>query len=232
MRANAPGAAHGIVLNLNPTYALSDAPKDLEAARHVDGTFNRWFLDPLFKGSYPEDTWQAYKEHVPEVRDGDIKLIRQPLDFLGVNYYSRMTFGRGEGAEAGVERTTMGWEVYPRGLTDLLVRLDRDYDLPPLYITENGAAYPDRLTDGRVHDSQRISYYERHLGAVREAIEQGVDVRGYYAWSLMDNFEWAKGYSKRFGLVYVDYETQARTVKDSGRWYRDFVMQGTAQAAT
>jgi len=117
----------------------------------------------------------------------------------------------------------MGWEVYPQGLTDLLVRLKGDYDLPPLYITENGAAYPDRPQDGRVHDPERVSFYARHLAALLEAMRQGVDVRGYYAWSLMDNFEWAKGYSKRFGLVYVDYETQARILKESGRWYREVV---------
>lgn len=233
MRANAPGAQHGIVLNLTPSDPASRAPEDHEAARRFDGFFNRWFLDPLFKGSYPQDMWDGYSQMGPDVREGDLRLISQSLDFLGVNYYRRAVIAHREGdwpdfqsVAFDAERTEMGWEVYPQGLTDLLVRLKRDYDLPPLYITENGAAYADRLENGSVLDHQRINFYERHFEALLKAMRQGVDVRGFYAWSLMDNFEWAKGYGKRFGLVYVDYETQERTLKDSGQWLRSLIQGG------
>jgi beta-glucosidase len=229
MRENAPEAEHGIVLNFTPGYAASDKEEDQRAAWLLDGSFNRWFADPVFKGTYPEDIWEAYGANVPEINEGDMETIRAPIDFLGVNYYTRAVFGQAPSNE----RTEMGWEVYPQGLKDLLLRLPRDYGSPVMYVTENGAAYPDRLEDSKVHDPKRISYYERHLEAVSEAIKEGADVRGYYAWSLMDNFEWAKGYTKRFGLVYVDYETQRRILKDSARWYRDFVArQRTASAGS
>lgn len=229
LRANAPGAEHGIVLNLTPSYPASEAPEDEAAAARFDGFFNRWFLDPLLKGSYPQDLWEGYGDAVPEIAAGDLESFAQPLDFLGVNYYSRAVVAHDEAwphfrnVPAGEAHTDMGWEVFPQGLTDLLVRLKRDYALPPLYITENGAAYPDRLEGGRVHDPERVRYYALHLTALQEAMRQGVDVRGYYAWSLMDNFEWAKGYSKRFGLFYVDYATQERVLKESGAWYREVV---------
>lgn len=230
MRANAPNAQHGIVLNLTPSDPVSPAPDDQEAAARFDGFFNRWFLDPLFKGSYPEDMWAGYGSQVPKVLEGDLELIAQPLDFLGVNYYQRAVVAHEAGdwpnfksVAFDAERTTMGWEVYPEGLTNLLVGLKDRYSLPPLYITENGAAYADQLENGHVHDRARLSFYERHFAALLEAIGQGVDVRGYYAWSLMDNFEWAKGYSQRFGLIYVDYQTQERTLKDSGKWFHEFI---------
>jgi beta-glucosidase len=233
MRANAPSAQHGIVLNLTPSYPASEAHEDEAAAARFDGFFNRWFLDPLLKGSYPKDMWEGYGNAVPVVQEGDLELFGQPLDFLGVNYYSRAVVAHAEGdwpnfgsVPAGEERTDMGWEVFPEGLTDLLVRLKQDYAPPPLYITENGAAYADSLENGHVRDTERVRYYARHLVALQEAIRQGVDVRGYYAWSLMDNFEWAKGYSKRFGLVYVDYATQERTLKESGRWYGEVARSG------
>lgn len=235
LRANAPGAEHGIVLNFTPSYPASEAPEDEAAAARFDGFFNRWFLDPLLKGSYPQDLWEGYGDAVPVMQEGDLELFKQPLDFLGVNYYSRAVVAHAEGdwpnfksVPAGEAHTDMGWEVFPQGLTDLLVRLKRDYPLPPLYITENGAAYPDQLQGGRVVDSERTRYYALHLTALQEALRQGVDVRGYYAWSLMDNFEWAKGYSKRFGLVYVDYATQERTLKESGRWYQGVIRSSGA----
>lgn len=231
MRANAPKAQHGIVLNLNPAYPASDTSEDRAAARRFDGFFNRWYLDPILRGEYPQDAWEGYGDAVPDVRDGDLAVMSRPIDFLGVNYYSRMVANDAPGAPwpaAGgasfeAERTDMGWEVYPEGLTDLLIRLKRDYDPPPIYVTENGAAYPDELDGGRVRDSERIRYFERHLAAIHAAMCEGVDVRGYFAWSFLDNFEWAFGYSKRFGLVYVDYETQTRIPKDSARWYAAFI---------
>ncbi len=230
MRENAPGAQHGVVLNFTPSYPASDDPQDQKAARLFDGFFNRWFLEPLVKGEYPEDMWEVYGADVPEVQTDDLERIGAPLDFLGVNYYSRAVVAhdpegdppRFRGVPAAGEQTDMGWEVYPEGLTDLLTRLSADYpSLPPLMVTENGAAYPDVLEDGKVQDDDRIRYLERHLEAVAEARERGADVRGYFAWSLLDNFEWAFGYSKRFGLVYTDYETLERIPKASAKWYAE-----------
>ncbi len=221
LRAVVPGAELGIVLNLNPAYPATDSAADRAAARQEDGRFNRWFVEPLLCGEYPADIWEGYGADVPDVQAGDLETIRQPLDFMGVNYYSRSYISADQSRKpAGASYTEMGWEVYPQGLTDLLVRLNTDYTLPPVFITENGAAYPDAPSGESVHDEQRVNYFASHLEAVRQATEQGVDVRGYFAWSLMDNFEWAHGYSKRFGLVYVDYGDQQRTLKDSAKWYR------------
>ena len=244
MRRNAPASEHGIVLNLNPAYPVRDRDEDRAAARRFDGFFNRWFLDPLLQGRYPADAWEGYGADVPEVRDGDLAEIAAPLDFMGVNYYSRAVVrddpngGLWPRTESVVPDaapiTDMGWEVYPQGLTDLLVRLHEHHpELPDLYITENGAAYPDRLEDGGVHDAERVRYLREHIAATAEAVRRGVRVRGYFAWSLMDNFEWARGYLKRFGLVHVDYDTQERVLKDSAKWYRERVAEhGGATART
>ncbi|AWN22787.1 beta-glucosidase [Deinococcus irradiatisoli] len=219
MRRLNPSATLGIVLNLGPAYPAT--PADEPAARIADGTFNRWFLDPIFRGEYPQDIWAHYGAYAPETEPGDLEIIRAPLDFLGVNYYTRSYVAKGGDKPSGAEYTDMGWEVYPDGLRDLLVRLESDYTLPPIYITENGAAYPDVLgQDEAVHDAERVAYFDGHLRAVLAASRAGVDVRGYFAWSLMDNFEWAFGYTKRFGLVYVDYATQQRVLKDSAKWYQ------------
>ena len=221
MRGIVPDTKLGIVLNLQPAYPASDRPEDVAAARFSDGSFNRWFLDPILRAEYPADMWEAYGENVPHVHEGDLTRIAQPIDFLGVNYYSRSVNGAaGSVKPAESSYTHMGWEVYPQGLTDLLVRLKDEYPVSSLYITENGAAYPDRLSGSEVHDPERVKYFQLHLAAVAEAVQQGVPVDGYFAWSLMDNFEWAHGYDKRFGLVYVDYATQQRTLKDSARWYQ------------
>jgi beta-glucosidase len=155
-------------------------------------------------------------------------LIAAPIDFLGVNYYTRSVASAGEPwdvRESGRAVTDMGWEIYPEGLTELLVRLSRDYAVPPLYITENGGSFDDKVVDGKVADPGRTDYLARHIGAVREAIRQGVNMAGYMVWSLLDNFEWAFGYEKRFGIVHVDYATQVRTLKDSALWYRDFLLR-------
>ncbi|WP_102126532.1 GH1 family beta-glucosidase [Deinococcus planocerae] len=225
VRRHAPGAGAGIVLNLGPQMSASDRPGDVAAARLADGRLNRWFLDPLLCGEYPRDVWEACGQDVPEVQEGDLPLIAAPLDFLGVNYYSRGVVGAsGGGVPDGAPVTDMGWEIYPQGLTELLTRLKADYpSLPPVVITENGAAFADERTGGQVHDPGRVAYLQTHLRAVLDAVNAGVDVRGYFAWSLMDNFEWAYGYEKRFGLVYVDYGTQERVLKDSARWYRQFL---------
>jgi beta-glucosidase len=155
-----------------------------------------------------------------------MRAIAVPLDYLGINYYSRSVVSAGEPFDvnsSGLPLTDMGWEIYPEGLTDLLLRLHQDYPVPPLYITENGGAFPDRLADGRVHDADRMRYLADHIAAVGEALRQGVPMAGYMVWSLMDNFEWASGYEKRFGIVHVDYQSLKRTLKDSAHWYQQFL---------
>lgn len=241
----------GITLNL--TNAIPNDPTDpvdLDAARRLDAIWNRAYMDPILRGSYPADFLEDVKEHRFEelIHDGDLEAIHQPIDFLGVNHYhddnvsghplpadhpkglrptEKKTSNWFVGSEfitgptRGLPQTAMGWEINPDGLRQLLVRLGEEYpNLPPLYITENGSAWDDVITeDGEVHDAQRVDFLERHLEAVAEAMTEGADVRGYFAWSLMDNFEWAWGYEKRFGIVYVDYATQKRTVKDSGKTF-------------
>jgi beta-glucosidase len=183
-------------------------------------------MDPIFKGHYPELALRAHGADAPVVHAGDFDVIRQPLDFLGVNYYFRAYCSaedppRQPEHKLGV--TDMGWEIYPKGLTELLLKLKGEYDLPPIYITENGMANADRVENGQVADTERIDYIAGHLAALKTAMEQGVDVRGYFLWSLLDNFEWNSGYAKRFGIVHVDYATQQRTPKASALWYRDFI---------
>jgi len=225
MRAQGCAAPLGITLNQAPIHPATESPADLAKARLDDGLTIRWYMDALLRGRYPEDVLAFLGEDAPQVAHGDMETIRQPLDFIGINYYTRNLSGTGAPLDpiaSGREVTDMGWEVFPGGLSELLLRLKADYDLPPLYITENGAAYPDRLVDGRVADADRIRYLQRHIAAMADALEGGVDVRGYFVWSLIDNFEWADGYTRRFGLVYVDYATQRRTLKDSAHWYRAF----------
>jgi beta-glucosidase len=225
MRAGRCAAPLGIVLNQAPIHPATDSPEDLARARLDDGLTIRWYMDALLRGCYPGDVLAYLGEDAPRVDSGDMDVIRQPLDFLGINYYTRHLSGAGaplERVESGRELTDMGWEVFPRGLSELLARLQADYRLPPIHVTENGAAYRDRLVDGRVADVDRIRYLEAHIAALADALERGIDVRGYFVWSLLDNFEWADGYTKRFGLFYVDYPTQRRTPKDSAHWYGAF----------
>jgi beta-glucosidase len=213
----------GIVVNLSPVSAATDSPEDKLQAAREDGLLVRWYLDALLRGHYPVDVLEYVAADAPRTQAGDAALIAQPLDFLGVNYYHPIVSTASKPyspARAGAVVTDMGWEVAPAQFAELLVSVDREYDLPPLLITENGAAYKDTLVDGVVHDEDRRAYIESHVRAVADAIERGVDIRGYFVWSLLDNFEWALGYSKRFGLYYVDYPTQARILKASGMWYR------------
>lgn len=221
----------GITLNLTPQYPVSDKPEDIEAAKRVDGFNNRWYLDPVLRGEYPHDMVEAFTAQgvMPKLQGGDLETISVPIDFLGINFYSRGIVGYGDN-ELGVKHyppenpvTHMGWEVYPQALYDLLVRLVQDYGEIPLYITENGAAYPDKLVNGEVHDEERISYIEQHIKVCADAIAAGVPLKGYYLWSLLDNFEWAFGYDRRFGIVYVDFKTQKRYLKDSAKWYGQFI---------
>ena len=234
LRAAAPRASVGIVLNPSVVHPATSSEADQAVARLQDGLSNRIFLDPLCTGRYPADVLSAVGADLLPVQPGDLETIAAPLDFLGVNYYTRqivchdpaapMEIGGMLPAEA--EYTDMGWEVYPDGLRELLERLHTDYPFPAYYVTENGAATPDELTaDGHVHDTQRVAYLDSHLAACATAIAHGVPLKGYFAWSVMDNFEWAYGYGKRFGIVYVDYATQARLWKDSAHWYQHFIAE-------
>jgi beta-glucosidase len=236
LKRYAAGAEVGIVLNLTPAWPVSDSEADRDAVRRFDAAFNRWYLDPLFRGAYPADGIEdrIRRGHLttpklPFVRAGDLETIAAPLDFLGVNYYSRVVVRAGPDGEPVAVRTVpdsqltdMGWEVYPQGLAELLIRLHREYPQPKLYLTENGAAYPDGPdAAGRVADERRVAYLRDHLVAAHRALESGVRLAGYFVWSLIDNFEWAHGFTKRFGLFWVDYATQRRIPKDSAFWYRD-----------
>jgi beta-glucosidase len=230
----------GLVVNLEPKVSATDRPEDLEATRRADAYMNRQYLDPVFFGTYPEELATIFGEAWPAHADGDMALIRQPLDFLGINYYTRgvtkhdpanLPVRNGYVRQPEHTYTETGWEVHAPALTELLLWVKERYGPLPLYITENGAAFydPPRTVDGAVEDPLRVAYYRDHLRAVREAIEQGVDLRGYFAWSLLDNYEWSLGYTKRFGIVHVDFETQQRTPKSSARYYsRVIATNGTA----
>ena len=239
MRAQGgPGSRFGITLSLSPTDPASDDPADVDAARRADGLTNRIFLDPLLRGGYPADVLEDVREVTDgaHVRPGDVEHINVPLDFLGVNYYYRTVVRAGAGARdapsvwvgngdiepvsRGLPQTEMGWEIDPEGIYDLLAGVARNHPGVPLYVTESGAAFADEKgPDGEVHDPARVTYLEAHFRAAHRAIAGGVDLRGYFVWSLMDNFEWSFGYSKRFGLIHVDFETLERTPKDSARWF-------------
>jgi beta-glucosidase len=240
------GGDVGITLNLQPARAVSDDPEDERVAHLVDLHTNALFLDPLHGRGYPAELLDRYRDSIDLafVRDGDLEAIARPIDFLGVNFYRPYTVtavaGDGAGAielpgsigawavrPAGVPVTSMGWPIEPEALTELLVGLHRHYGPRSILVTENGAAFDDRPNSGgRVHDGDRIAYLRDHVDAARAAIAAGVPLGGYFVWSLLDNFEWAEGYSKRFGLVYVDFATQRRTPKDSARWYADLVARG------
>lgn len=228
------GGKIGITLNMNPVYPAGDGQEDIEAAKRFDGFHNRWFADPIFKGEYPGELlrWYEGKVKVPDITSEDMETINQPIDFLGVNNYfsSVIKFDGGNwpiqatGVDTGKDKTDMGWEINAEGIYDLLMYLHKEYKGIKILITENGAAFNDIVNrEGRVEDDNRLDYLYRHLQQVHRAISAGVDVAGYYVWSLMDNFEWARGYSKRFGLIYVDYKTQRRIFKKSALWYKEVI---------
>jgi beta-glucosidase len=220
--------ALGIVLNLSPCDPGSDDPADVRAAERADGYANRWWLDALHGRGYPADMVELFGVD-PPVLAGDAALVATPLDLLGINYYFRMrvvaddtvaTLGYRQVPVDGAATTSMGWEIHPQGLRDVLVRVAKEYDSPRLYVTESGAAFNDEPdATGYVHDHQRADYVRTHVQAMAAAVADGAPVHGYYAWSLIDNFEWAYGYRPRFGLAYVDYRTQRRTLKHSGEVY-------------
>jgi beta-glucosidase len=241
LRANSPAAQVGITLNLCPAVPASESREDHDATRHFDGHFNRWFLDPLYRGSYPSDVVADYIDRgqldarVPFLKPDDLKAIATPTDFLGVNYYNRTIVRSDRIPESKnqprtvtlvleSEVTDMGWEVYPGGLFQILARLGVEYAVPKMYVTENGASYADGPDEhGRIADARRLRYIRDHLVEAHRAIEHGVPLAGYFVWSLLDNFEWERGYRQRFGITWVDYETQQRTPKDSALWYRQVI---------
>ena len=223
----------GIAPNIAYPLPATDAQSDAEAARRFDGFFNRWFLDPLAGKGYPQDMWECYAGYTPRIEDSDLQAIAAPLDFLGINYYNPDRIADDSSGvlppytrqvpDPALKRTA-DREIYAPGLYDSLTRLHRDYGFPAIYITENGAAYPDKIAeDGGVHDAGRIEFLQAHFEQAARAIDAGVPLKGYFVWSLMDNFEWSQGYTLRYGLTYVDFATQQRILKDSARWYRQFI---------
>ncbi|MFD1620088.1 GH1 family beta-glucosidase [Thalassotalea marina] len=229
LNQRSPKTLNGIVLNFTPGYALSDSSADKLATIAANDYHNYWYASPVLSGEYPPFIYQLPLDERPDVLPGDMEIIHQPMGFLGVNFYTRAVYQADkeqffkEVSLSNVKRTDIGWEIYPQAFTDLLLELQQRYELPDIYITENGAAFDDCIEQGEVNDIKRIDYYQQHLLAIDKAMVQGVNVKGYFAWSLMDNFEWAEGYSKRFGIVYVDYATQQRTVKQSGQAFKRFI---------
>ncbi|MCW8877029.1 MAG: GH1 family beta-glucosidase [Kangiellaceae bacterium] len=229
LQQNSPNSKNGIVLNFTPAYPETGKEEDVVACEWANQNFNDWYIKPLFDKSYPPIIEEISEEERPQIKDGDMEIIAQPLDFLGVNFYTRAVYRADkenrfkEIPPQNVPVTEMGWEIYPQAFTNLLTSLNHRYALPEIYITENGSAMNDAFIDGEVNDVDRIEYLQAHLEALDQAIAQGVNVKGYFAWSLMDNFEWAEGYLKRFGIVYVDYLNQQRIIKLSGKSYRDFI---------
>ncbi|MBI5958114.1 MAG: beta-glucosidase [Chloroflexi bacterium] len=238
IREVVPGAVIGMAPNYVPAYAVTDNPKDVAAAHRFDGFFNRWFIDPLAGRGYPPDMWEYYGANVPQITPGDMDIIAAPLDFLGLNYYDRAYVvddptsthvPHTRGVPSSQEWRTADRDVYPDGLYDMLRRVYLDYNFPALYITENGAAFSDEISaDGAVHDADRVEFLQAHFNQAARAIDTGIPLKGYFVWSLLDNFEWSQGYTLRYGITYIDYATQRRIVKDSGLWYRDFISQNRA----
>jgi beta-glucosidase len=236
---NADNSRIGLVVNLEPKYPASESDADVAATAHADAYNNRQYLDPVLLGTYADELRNIFGIAWNEWSQEDMNLIREPIDFLGVNYYSRSVIRYDEGRPFKVAAelqssqlyTDMGWEVFPAGLTKILTWVKSRYGDIPVYVTENGSAFTDPPTaiEGRVEDPLRVSYLRNHLLAARDAMQQGVNLRGYFAWSLLDNYEWSHGYTKRFGIVHVDYATQVRTIKDSGRFYARVI--GTNGAA-
>ncbi|MFE0351284.1 GH1 family beta-glucosidase [Streptomyces griseoluteus] len=232
IRAAAPDAEIGIVTNLSTVYAATDRPEDVAAAHRQDGHVNRWWLDPVHGRGFPADMVEVYGVELPE-KPGDLETIAAPLDWLGLNYYMPAHVADDPAGPApytrsvrreGVPRTGMDWEIDASGIETLLLRLTEEYGARKIYVTENGSSFPDRVgPDGTVDDPERRAYLESHLAACASATAKGAPLAGYFAWSLMDNFEWAYGYDKRFGLFHVDYATQARTIKASGRRYAEII---------
>jgi beta-glucosidase len=231
LRQVAPRAQVGIALNLDHLWPARDTDADRAAAHWLDGHHSRWFLGPLFRGAYPQDMVDGWEKIMPPIEEGDMATIAAPIDFLGVNYYTSGLVAADAGGgsprqvlQEGIARTDMDWEIRPDGLREVLLRVARDYGPRAIYLTENGAAFPDVVDHkGKVLDVERREFLEAHVAAAAQAVAAQVPLRGYFVWALLDNFEWAFGYWRRFGLVHVDYPTQKRLPKASFYWYRDFI---------
>jgi beta-glucosidase len=233
IRAASPDARVGITLSLTPIYPVTDQRKDVDAAKVANQFLNDFFLDGIFNGTYPNLLWKKIGIARPKVGAEDMSIISRPVDFLGVNYYRYVPFlgawvdevdtGGKEAVIDGTQYTDTGREVYPPAFYGMLMRLKEEYGNPRMYITENGASFTDVLEDGQVHDPLRVSFLEGYMDAAARAIEDGVNLKGYFIWSLLDNFEWSQGFSKRFGLVYVNHATQERIIKDSGYWVKEMI---------
>ena len=237
IRQNVKSAKVGITLNITPSSSLTDSPEDLLAVELNDGWDHEWFLDPLFSKKYPEKIVSILSCDLP-IYSGDFEIISEPIDFLGINYYFRQTIPNApenspvpakEVERIGVPRTAMGWEIHSQTFTDLLLKIHQKYHPKEIFITENGSAWNDIIVDGEINDLERIEYLQSHLDAIAAAKSKGVLINGYFAWSLLDNFEWAYGYEKRFGLFYLDYQTQKRTPKNSAFYYRNLILNGSTR---
>ncbi len=238
IREEAKDPKVGTVLQVPPIHPLTDSDKDIRAARLLDGLMNRWFAEPVLMGTYPTDMLEALAPLNLPIKEDDLKKIHQPLDFAGLNVYTRMFAGHDPKVPLlelkieenhriqGADYTEMGWEVYPQAIYESLMRFKNEWGDIEVYVTENGGAFDDKIVEGRIDDRARIDYYRQYLEQVRRAMDNGVKVKGYFAWSLMDNFEWAHGYSKRFGLVHIDYKTLRRTPKQSAYWYKQLIEAG------
>jgi len=230
LRRNVPNCQAGIVLNFTPCYPNTDSDADKHATRVADEYINQWYMQPVMEGAYPDVLHSLPIQDRPPIEEGDMALICQPIDFIGINFYTRLHYSAPKDTDTLFFEhshrgplTDIGWEIYPQALHDLLTSLHKRYVLPPVFITENGAAMKDVIEQGVVNDTDRITYYHHHLNMVDKAMKEGVEVSGYFAWSLLDNFEWAEGYEKRFGLVHVDFNTQKRTLKQSALAYKKLI---------
>ncbi|RIW27805.1 beta-glucosidase [Bacillus salacetis] len=226
----------GYAPNTEWNEPFSSKQEDVDACRRATGWFIEWFFDPVFKGSYPEfmTDWLKQKGVTLAIEDGDMEIISQEIDFLGINYYTGSVARYKENhdlfdvekVDIGYEKTDIDWNIYPEGFYKVLCKITDQYGRVPIYITENGACYNDEVENGRVTDDRRIQYLKGHLAALKRSMDSGVNIKGYLTWSLMDNFEWAEGYDKRFGLIHVDFNTLVRTKKDSYYWYKKIIENG------
>lgn len=248
IRRHCPNAQVGITLSFTPIHPKTSSDKDQRAAQLANEFINRISLDPLINGHYPKTLFKKFGWFKPRIHPDDWQIIQQPVDFYGINNYSRefayhnpfipvLNAWIEDGADVpdqdfikdGVQHTSMGWEVYPQGLSEVLDWFRLDYGNPKVYITENGAAFNDQLIDGHVKDSKRIDFLNSYLSAANDALTKGSNLHGYFVWSFLDNFEWAAGFDKQFGIIHVDYVTQQRTIKDSGYWYKSVISQHKLQ---
>lgn len=238
LRAECPKARIGTVLQMPPIHPVTDSQADIDAAQMMDGMMNRWYADPVLLGKYPEDIMDVLAPIALPIKGGDLAKIHQKLDFIGLNLYTRlfakhdssvpfvMAMVDQEYKVPGAKYTQFGWEVYPPAIYETLMRFKNEWGDPDVFVTENGMSNNDRIIDGAVNDDPRIEYLAGYLSQVRRAMDKGVKVKGYFQWSLMDNFEWAEGYTQKFGMVHVDFKTGKRTAKKSAYWYRDLIQNG------